>query len=97
VELSAEGLSSYAGLEFLLRYLRGIRFNPMLRRHLSGWDVRGDAGLVAMIRLLVGLLVVGGRRFSHVEYLREDPPVGRFCGLRRLTSARTLRGTCSGR
>lgn len=90
VEFSKTGLTSYAGLELLIRYFRATEFNRLLRRHLSGLGLKGDAGFVAMVRLLLGLLVVGGRRVSHVDYLRGDPLVSRFCGLRRLPSGRTL-------
>ena len=90
VEFSGTGLTSYAGLELLIRYFRATGFNRLVRGHLSELGLRSDAGLVGMVRLLLGLLVVGGRRVSHVDYLRGDPLVSRFCGLRRLPSGRTL-------
>src|SRR6516164_1479725 len=43
-----------------------------------------------MVRLLVALVVVGGRRLRHVAYLADDPLVRRFAGLRRLPSVRTV-------
>ena len=50
----------------------------------------GDYGVVAMVRLLVGLLVVGGRRLRHVAYVADDPVFRRFTGLRCLPTARTV-------
>jgi hypothetical protein len=43
-----------------------------------------------MVRLLVALLVVGGRRLEHVKYLQNDPLLRRFCQLRVVPTARTV-------
>ena len=43
-----------------------------------------------MVRVLVGLLVVGGRRVRHVAYVADDPLFRRFTGLRCLPTARTI-------
>jgi hypothetical protein len=83
-------LTSYAGLELFARYLRRTRFNAMVREIFRGLPLGGDYGVVAMVRLVIGLLVVGGRRLRHVAYLADDPLVRRFTGLRRLPTARTL-------
>lgn len=90
VEFTASGLTSYAGLELLLRYLRAMGLNALLRRQLAGTKLRGDFGAVAMVRVVLGLLVVGGRRLRHLGYMSGDPIFERFCGLAQLPSARTL-------
>jgi hypothetical protein len=90
VEFSGSSLTSYAGLELLARYLRVAKLNDLIRRHLGGLAFRGDFAPVALVRLLVGLLVVGGRRLEHVGYVKGDPLVHRFAGLAHLPSARTL-------
>jgi hypothetical protein len=90
VEFTEEGLTSYAGLELLIRYFRSTGLNEAIRRHLYTVSLRGDYAPVSMMRLLLGLLLVGGRRLRHIEFLRGDPLVLRFCGLRRLPSARTV-------
>lgn len=90
LEFTDVSLTSYAGLELFARYLRQSRFNTLVRRHFAGVPAWGDYGVVAMVRLLIGLLVVGGRRLRHVAYLADDPLVRRFAGLRRLPTARTL-------
>lgn len=90
LEFSDVALTSYAGLELFGRYLRRTRFNALVRevcRGNAGW---GDYGVVAMVRLLVGLLVVGGRRLRHVAYVADDPVFRRFTGLRCLPTARTV-------
>ena len=90
VEFTESGLTSYAGLELLIRYFRSIRLSDAIRRHLGSAGLASDYGIVAMVRLFLGLLIVGGRRLMHVEFVRGDALFGRFCGLRCLPSARTL-------
>ena len=88
VEFSESGLTSYAGLELLIRYLQRIDLNRVIRHHLAG--LAGDFGVTAMIRVVLALLFVGGRRLQHVGYLVGDPLVHRFCGLTGLPSRITL-------
>jgi hypothetical protein len=90
VEFTEDGLTSFAGLEVLRRYFRSRELNQRIRRHLEGAGLRGDYGLVTMVRLFLGLLLVGGRRLRHLEFVRGDSLFVRFCGLRQLPSARTL-------
>jgi len=90
VEFTESGLTSYAGLELLTRYFRFRRLNALIRRHLAGASLRGDYGIVPMVRLLLGLVIVGGRRLSHVGFLDGDALLLRFCGLRGLPTYRTL-------
>ena len=52
-------LTSYAGLELFNRYLRTSDFNDRIRTAFRDVHLRGDFGVVAMVRLLIGLLVVG--------------------------------------
>ena len=98
VRFTAPGLTSFAGLELVRRFLRGIDFSKRLRRHLAQRDPAGDYGSVAIVRLIVGMLMVGARRLSHVRHLVGDPVFARFCGLRALPGDRTLSrwlGRCS--
>jgi hypothetical protein len=83
-------LTSYAGLKLFQRYLRRMRFNAMIRTAFGGAPLAGDFGVVAMVRLLVGLLLVGGRRLDHVAYIADDLLFRRFCQLHVLPTARTV-------
>lgn len=83
-------LTSYAGLALFQRYLRQMHFNDVVRAAFAGAPVAGDFGVVAMVRLVVALLVVGGRRLEHMGYLAADPVVRRFCALQVLPTARTV-------
>lgn len=90
VDFSDVALTSYAGLELFGRYLRRTRFNALVREAFRGTATWGDYGLVAMVRLLLGLLVVGGRRLRHVAYVADGPLFRRFTGLGRMPTARTV-------
>lgn len=90
VKFTETGLTSYAGFELLIRYLRFMKFNDLIRRHLGKVSLRGDYGAVSMVRLIMGILIAGGQRLQHVDFLRADPVFLRFCHLVCLPSARTL-------
>lgn len=59
-------LTSYAGLELFGRYLRQSHFNHLIRKARADAPSGGDFGVVAMIRLLLALVVLGGRRLRHL-------------------------------
>jgi hypothetical protein len=83
-------LTSYAGLELFARYLRQSAFNAAVRQAFVGTPTWGDFGLVVMMRLLIGLVILGGRRLRHVAYLCDDLVYRRFAGVTAVPSARTL-------
>jgi hypothetical protein len=90
LEFADVSLTSYAGLELFGRYLRARRFNHLVRTAFADGPRWGDFGVVAMVRVLVGLLIVGGRRLRHVAYVADDPVFQRFGGVRVVPTARTL-------
>ena len=90
IEFGDERLTSYAGLELVLRYLRRIRVNDRLREAFRTVRFSGDYPWLNMIRLFLALLFVGGRRLRHVRFLTQDPLMQRFAGLTRMPDERTL-------
>jgi len=90
LEFTEAKLTSYAGLELFDRYLRRIGFSDLVRTAFSGARLGGDFGVVTMMRLLIGLLVVGGRRLDHLAYLATDPLMRRFARVRLWPSVRTV-------
>jgi hypothetical protein len=90
LEFGGERLTSFAGLELLRRYVH----DGGLHERLAAWSRRrggvGDLPLAGMVRLLMALIAVGGRRLRHVRRLDGDPMVRRFAGLNRLPSPRSL-------
>lgn len=89
-EFTEAKLTSYAGLELFDRYLRRIGFNDLVRAAFGKARLGGDFGVVAMVRVLIGLLVVGGRRLEHLKYLATDPLVRRFARLQAWPTSRTV-------
>ena len=90
IEFSPQCLTSYSGLELLDRFLRTIDLDGRVRRAFAEQRFLGDYSVVSMIRLLLGLLWIGGRRLSHVDYVRADHLVCRLARLRLLPHERTL-------
>ena len=88
-EFSEVKLTSYAGLELFDRYLRQTEFNDLVRSAFGKTCLGGDFGVTAMVRVLIGLLVVGGRRLEHLKYLATDPLLHRFARVQAWPTART--------
>ena len=84
------GLTSYAGLDFVRRWLQRDGVLGLLRRELATTLPPTDYGVCSLVLVVVALLLSGGRRLRHLRYLERDPIVGRFCGLRQLPTARTV-------
>jgi len=90
LEFADVALTSYAGLELFSRYLRATGLNAVIRAACAGTSAWGDFGAVAMIRVVIGLLVVGGRRLRHVAFVQDDPLFQRFCEVQVVPTARTV-------
>ena len=84
------GLTSYAGLDFVRRWLQRDGVLALVRRELATTLPPTDYGVCSLVLVVVALLLSGGRRLRHLRYLERDPIVGRFCGLRQLPTARTV-------
>lgn len=84
------GLTSYAGLELVRRWLRRDGWLRLLRHELATALPPTDYGVVGLVLVVLALLLSGGRRVRHLRYLDGDPIVRRFCGLRQLPTARTV-------
>jgi len=89
LEFTDSRLTSFAGIEVFRRYLRARGLNRLLRRHLDP-SLSGDYGLTAFVRSILVLVVVGGRRLRHLEFLQGDPMILRFAGLKNLPTPRTV-------
>lgn len=89
LEFTESRLTSYAGLEVFRHYLRRSGLNAVLRRHLDP-QISGDFQSVALVRLVLAMITVGGRRLRHIEFLEGDPMIRRFAGLRVLPTPRTV-------
>jgi Transposase DDE domain group 1 len=90
IEFGSENLTSYAGLEMIGRFLRRLKFARRLREAFAPQALGGDYGTRRLVLVVIGLLLVGGRRLEHLQYVANDPLFGRFCALARIPSARTV-------
>ena len=90
VQFGPERLTSHAGLELFRRYLKRGGLAAHLRESERRLQRRGDLRFAPLVLLVVAMLLVGGRRLRHVEFLGDDPLVRRFACLRRVPSRRTL-------
>lgn len=87
-EFSQAKLTSYAGLELFDRYLRRIGFSDLIRAAFGPVRLGGDFGAIALVRVLIALLVVDGRRLEHLKYLASDPLLLRFARVQVWPTAR---------
>ena len=60
------------------RYL--ARFNQLVREAFADLPRGGDFGVVVMVRVFVGLVIVGGR--ACMAYVADDPIFQRFGNVR---------------
>lgn len=90
IEFASQDITAFGGLELIRRYFRLIQLGRTVRSVFARYDVRGDYRAIDMILVIVVLILVGGRRLDHLNYLCEDPLVKRFCGLLRLPRERSV-------
>ncbi len=90
IEFGDEKLTSFAGLELVRRFLRGLDFFAELRRSEKKLAVGGDFSFTKVILTVVAMLLTGAKRLHHVEFLRDDPIFLRFAGLSKAPTERSL-------
>ena len=90
IEFAPQDITAYGGLELVRRYLALIELGRRVRTVFARYDVGGDYRSIDMILVIVVLILVGGRRIDHLNYVCEDPLVKRFCGLLRLPRERSV-------
>ncbi|NRA04009.1 MAG: IS1380 family transposase [Myxococcales bacterium] len=90
ITFSDERISSHGGLEIVRHFFDLIDLRARVRDRLRGVVPDGDYGFTRILLALIGLLIVGGARVTHLAFLGSDPVFLRFCGLHRLPSDRTV-------
>ncbi len=90
IEYGDEQLTSYAGLELVRRFVRGLKLRERLRATEARLGVGGDLGVQSVVLLVLAMLLVGARRLSHLAFLGDDPLVLRFAGLSRAPTERSV-------
>ena len=90
IVFSDERISAHGGLELFRRYLAAIDFPGRLRRCFRDTALDSDFSAVRMAMLLIGLLVIGGLRVTHLAFVGTDPILLRFAGLHLVPADRTV-------
>jgi hypothetical protein len=90
IEFTDEPLTSHAGLELFRRFCERAGWIDRLRDAFSERRFDTDYGSFRTTLLVVGMLLLGGSRLSHLRVLDRDPLFLRFVRLRRLPDERTL-------
>jgi hypothetical protein len=90
ITFSEERISSHGGLELVRRFLDLIDFRARVDDGMRGLGRGGDYGFTRTLLAVIGLLIVGGARVTHLAFLGVDPVFLRFCGLHRLPADRTV-------
>lgn len=90
IEFASQDITAFGGLELLRRYLALVELGRRVRGVFSRYEVGGDYRAIDMILVIVVLILVGGRRLDHLNYVCDDPLVKRFCGLLRLPRERSV-------
>jgi hypothetical protein len=91
VEYTSRPMSGWCGLLLPFGYFRRIGVVELLAKALP--DGRVSPNQVPVVDQVLGLfatILAGGRRFSHVERLRDDEAVRSILGVRRIASSATL-------
>lgn len=88
-------LTSNAGLEIFRHYIRRGGRSAVLRRHLDP-QISGDFQTVALVRLILAMLTVGGGRLRHIESRQRSLMPSGLAGTDQNTSSgrRTRDGVC---
>jgi hypothetical protein len=90
ITFSDEKISAHGGLELLRRYLVARELPRRLRALFRDTALDGDFGAVRIAMLLIGLLVIGGLRVTHLAFVGTDPILLRFAGLHLAPADRTV-------
>jgi len=90
LEFASQDITAFGGLELIRRYFRLIELHRRVQAVFARYGVGGDYRVIEMILVIVGLILVGGRRLDHLNYICEDPLMKRFCGLLRLPRERSV-------
>lgn len=87
---SDEKISAHGSLELFRRFLVAIGLPGRLRALFRDTPLDGDYGAVRMVMPLLGPLVIGGLRVSHLAFVGVDPILLRLAGLHCAPSDRTV-------
>lgn len=89
IAFTDEALTSYSGLELFRRFFDRF-WAERLKAVFADRQFDSDYGSFRCMLVVVGMLLLGGSRLSHVRVLDRDPLYRRFVRLHQLPDERTL-------
>ncbi len=91
IRYTSKPVSGWGGLLLVFRYLERQGIRELLTAALpDGRTSPNQIPVVTQVLSLFATVLTGGRRFAHVERLRQDAALQAFLGTRRIPSAMTL-------
>ncbi|HXI14256.1 MAG TPA: IS1380 family transposase [Thermoanaerobaculia bacterium] len=91
VEYTSKPVSGWGGIVTFARFIQGLGIREVLGRALpDGRTSNNQRGVVDMALQLMVSVLMGGKRFEHVERIREDQVVRVAVGAKRFASASSL-------
>jgi hypothetical protein len=90
IEFSKEALTAHAGLSLIGDFLQSAGWTKRFRYLFADRDFDTDYGSFRMTLAVIGLILVGGTRLTHLRELAIDPVFLRWARFERLPSERTL-------
>jgi hypothetical protein len=91
IAFTDQAITGWGGLALVARFLEAVGVREVLRQALP--DGRTSPNQVPVVDMAITLLVtilMGGRRFAHVERFRADPVLPKMFALSRTASAMTV-------
>ena len=69
IEFAPQDITAFGGLELIRRYFRLIDLHRRVQSVFARYGIGGDYRAIDMILVIVMLMLVGGRRLDHLNYL----------------------------
>lgn len=90
IQFSTEALTAHAGLSLIGDFLGSVGWAEQIREIFADREFETDYGSFRMTPAVIGLILIGGTRLSHLRELAIEPVFLRFARFTQLPSERTL-------
>ena len=90
IRFEDQQLTSFSGLLIFQLFFKWMNLKNKLKKCFSHMKVSPIFGHHFIVMLLVVHLILGFRRLREIDYYRDDPPVLRLMGLKKLPDVSTI-------
>ena len=91
ITFTDQPITGWGGLAVVARFFEAMGIREVLEQALpDGRTSPNQVPVVDMATELLATILMGGRRFAHVERFRHDPVLSEIFGLERKASAMTI-------